>query len=122
MNFKGNFYMNFKKILFFVIFVLPSALFTSDHPIEQAVQLPQTIYKKGDFLDYRGEQVVPELAAFEVLETGQPLYGFLYVQHIATKYIGLIHIRSGFFKTDYTYDRVKELVELREKGRLVYEP
>ncbi len=102
--------MNFKKILFFVIFVLPSALFTSDHPIEQAVQLPQTIYKKGDLLDSAGRPVFLDFygkpvylnserkQAFEVLADEPAVSVCLYVEHLKTGKTGLFDIVTKCFK------------------------
>ncbi len=133
MNFKGNFYMNFKKILFFVTFVLPSALFTSDnHPskirkfektaekVEEAVKLPRGYYLKGDLLDCSGKKVVLKRAAFEVLETGPAELGYVYVLDMKKEKKGLFNPQTRYFATNYTYGTVSELLEYLKKRDLSF--
>lgn len=115
--------MNFKKIVFFVTFVLPSALFTSDHPskkrkveetaeknqLEEAVQLSEKFYQKGEVLDFYGRP------SFKVLADGLARYDYVYVENVKTNTKGLLNIRTKLFAVGYTYKTVADLLEDVEK-------
>lgn len=115
--------MNFKKIVFFVTFVLPSALFTSDHSRKkrkveetaekmqpkEAVQHSEKIYQKGELLNFCGKP------SFRVLANGPARYGYVYVNRIENNTNGLFNVLTKLFAVNYTYEEVGDLLEYLKK-------
>ncbi len=105
--------MNFKKIVFFVTFVLPSALFTSDHSEKTAEnnksEEAKKNYQKGDDLYFKGDPL------FKVLADGPPLRGYVHVRYVKTGQEGLFNPEAKYFANGFTYETINDLFKFLEK-------